>query len=437
MFENPGFDFPWRKRCGNEDSPSHDSRIVKTRQPPCVHAPGVSIPSGGILAAARRGRGSDRGVRRTNAGVGRRHLARRSHRSTADRTDKNTNDDNEDDDGKGSNAGGVDVEEDGAGPRYLACPFYKFDPARHFRCYRKYQLKRCSDVTMHILRCHNLGTLYCSKCWRTWKNNELLLWENHTSQNPPCQFVPEPESLLPREATALIELDVMRLSEYEKWYRMWDLLFMSHQRPPSPYVEPGFGEVLLLIGHSHDSLLRELPLLLLEIGIQVDHQAVQYLGNRIDGIYRQSLIPGQSQSPRYRRQHAIQQQQELQMQMQHPQQLLQMQELQLQQPQAAGVESAAINAIMPAQLTVDDMEVYNVFRNMDGLMDEYIHQDAGLDDIMQFLGDDNNLAPESPPPPLPCSSKENSLENVASPQVPLPNVAKVFTAEETLFDHCK
>ncbi|KAM3506513.1 hypothetical protein MY10362_002322 [Beauveria mimosiformis] len=424
--------------------PSHDSKILKTRQPPCVHAPEVSMPSGGILAAARRGRGSGRDVRRTNAGVGRRRPPGRSHRSTAGRTDKNTNDDIEDDDGKGSNDGGVDVEEDGARSRYLACPFYKFDPARHFRCYCRYQLKRYSDVKVHILRCHNLGTLYCSKCWRTWNNNEFLLWENHASQNPPCQFVPEPESLLPREATALKELDVMGLSEYEKWYRMWDLLFMSHQRPPSPYMEPGFGEVLLLIGHSHDSLLRELPLLLLEIGIQVDHQAVQYLGNRIDSIYRQSLIPGHSQSPRYRRQHAIQQQQqeELQMQMQPPQQLLQMQEPQLQQPQAAGVESAAITATMPAQLTVDDIEVYDVLRNMDGLMDEYIHQDASLDDMMQFFGDGNNLAPESPPPPLPCSSKEKSLENLAAPQVLVPNVAKVkrpalqvVTAEETLFDH--
>ncbi|KAM3455626.1 hypothetical protein MY3296_002337 [Beauveria thailandica] len=419
--------------------PSHDSKILKTRQPPFVHAPGVSMPSGGILAAGHRSRGSGRGVRRTNAGVGRRHAAGRSHRSSAGRTDQNINDDNKDNHGKGSKDEdvdfdeGVDVEEDGAGPRLLACPFYKFDPARHFRCYRKYELKRYSDVKMHILRCHNLGTLYCSKCWRTWKNNEVLLWENHASQNPPCQFVPEPESLHSREATALEELNVKGLSEYDKWYRMWDMLFICHQRPPSPYVEPGFGEMLLLIGHSHDSVLRELPLLLLELGIQVDHQAVQYLGNRIDGIYRQSLFPGQSQSPRYRRQHAIQQQQEPQLQMQEPQ---------LQQPQAAGVESTAIDVIMPAQLSVDDMELYDVIRDMDGFMDEYNYQDAGLDDMMQFLGDSNSFASESPPPPLPSSSKEDSLESPAAPQVPLPNVVRVrrpalqvFTSEETLFDH--
>ncbi|KAM3440364.1 hypothetical protein NHJ13734_003303 [Beauveria thailandica] len=402
--------------------PSHDSKILKTRQPPCVHAPGVSMPSSGILAAGHRSRGSGRGVRRTNAGVGRRHAAGRSHRSSAGRTDQNINDDNKDNHGKGSKDEdvdfdeGVDVEEDGAGPRLLACPFYKFDPARHFRCYRKYELKRYSDVKMHILRCHNLGTLYCSKCWRTWKNNEVLLWENHASQNPPCQFVPEPESLHSREATALEELNVKGLSEYDKWYRMWDMLFICHQRPPSPYVEPGFGEMLLLIGHSHDSVLRELPLLLLELGIQVDHQAVQYLGNRIDGIYRQSLFPGQSQSPRYRRQHAIQQQQEPQLQMQEPQ---------LQQPQAAGVESTAIDVIIPAQLSVDDMELYDVIRDMDGFMDEYNYQDAGLDDMMQFLDDSNSFASESPPPPLPSSSKEDSLERPAAPQVPLPNVVRV------------
>ncbi|KAM0664873.1 hypothetical protein ACQRIT_000507 [Beauveria bassiana] len=365
---------------------------------------------------APRGRSSGRGVRRTNAGVGRSYRGGRSHRSSASLTDKNTNDDNEDHDGKRSIHVGVDVEEDGARPRCLACPFYKFDPARHFDCYRKYQLMRYSDVKQHILRRHSLGTLYCSNCWRTWKNNELLLWQSHVAQIPPCQFVPEPESLRPQEATALLELDVATLSQHEKWYRMWDLLFIDHQRPLSPYVENGFGEILLLVDHSHDSLLRELPLLLSELGIQVDHQAVQFLGNRIDGIYRQSLIPGQSQSPRYRRQHAIQQQQELQLQLQGPQ---------LQQLREDGVESAAISAIMPAQLTVDGMEEYYGIRYTDGFMDDYIHQDAGLDDIMQFFGDGNNFAPESPPLPLHASIKEESFENPAAPPVPLPNVARV------------
>ncbi|KAM3478086.1 hypothetical protein MY5147_002373 [Beauveria neobassiana] len=375
--------------------------------------------------SAPRDRSSGRGVRRTNAGVGRSYRGRRSHRSTASLTDKNTNDDNEDHDDKRSFHVGVDVEEDGARSRCLACPFYKFDPARHFDCYRKYQFMRYSDVKQHILRRHSLGTLYCSNCWRTWKNNELLLWQSHVAQIPACQFVPEPESLRPQEATALLELDVATLSQYEKWYRMWDLLFIDHQRPPSPYVEPGFGEILLLIGHSHDSLLRELPLLLSELGIQVDHQAVQFLGNRIDGIYRQSLIPGQSQSPRYRRQHAIQQQQALQLQMQQPQQLLQLQGPQLQQLQEDSVESAVISAIMPAQLTVDGMEEYYGIRYTDGFMDEYIHQDAGLNDMMQFFGDGNNFVPESPPTPLPSSIKEVSSENPAAPPVPLPNVARV------------
>ncbi|KAM3547081.1 hypothetical protein ARSEF1564_000122 [Beauveria bassiana] len=374
---------------------------------------------------APRGRSSGRGVRRTNAGVGRSYRGGRSHRSTASLTDKNTNDDNEDHDGKGSIHVGVDVEEDGARSRCLACPFYKFDPARHFDCYRKCQLMRYSDVTQHILRCHSLGTLYCSNCWRTWKNNELLLWQSHVAQIPACQFVPEPESLRPQEATALLELDLATLSQHEKWYRMWDLLFIDHQRPPSPYVEPGFGEILLLIGHSHDSLLRELPLLLSELGIQVDYQAVQFLGNRIDGIYRQSLIPGQSQSPRYRRQHAIQQQQELQLQMQQLQQLLQLQGPLLQQLQEDDVESAAISAIMPAQLTVDGMEEYYGIRYTDGFMDEYIHQDVGLDAIMQFSPDGYHFAPECPPPPLPSSIKEESSENPAAPPVPVPNVARL------------
>ncbi|KAM3536169.1 hypothetical protein MY4038_000635 [Beauveria bassiana] len=374
---------------------------------------------------APRGRSSGRGVRRTNAGVGRSYRGGRSHRSTASLTDKNTNDDNEDHDGKGSIHVGVDVEEDGAWSRCLACPFYKFDPARHFDCYLKYQLIRYSDVTQHILRCHSLGTLYCSNCWRTWKNNELLLWQSHVAQIPACQFVPEPESLRPQEATALLELDLATLSQHEKWYRMWDLLFIDHQRPPSPYVEPGFGEILLLIGHSHDSLLRELPLLLSELGIQVDYQAVQFLGNRIDGIYRQSLIPGQSQSPRYRRQHAIQQQQELQLQMQQLQQQLQLQGPLLQQLQEDDVESAAISAIMPAQLTVDGMEEYYGTRYTDGFMDECIHQDVGLDAIMQFFPDGYHFAPECPPPPLPSSIKEESSENLAAPSVPVLNVARL------------
>ncbi|KAM3505062.1 hypothetical protein MY11210_008124 [Beauveria gryllotalpidicola] len=404
MFQNPGFDFPLRRRCGDEDNPSHDSKTIKTRQPPCVHAPRVSVPSGGILEASRRGRGSGRGVRRTNAGVGRGRDSGRGDQSTSGRTDKNTNDDNEDNDGKGSNDGGGDFEEDSAMPRLLACPFYKFDPARHFRCYRKYELRRYSDVKGHIFRCHTLtydGANYCPNCWRTWKKNEELLWVNHMSQIPrPCHHVPEPECLHPQEVIALDELDVTGLSEYKKWYRMWDLLFISHQAPPSPYVEHGLGEILLLVGHSHDTLLRELPVLLLELGIQVDYQVVQYLGNRIDGIYRQSLISGQPQSPRYRRQHAIQQQQEMQ--------------LQMRQSQAPGLEASDISAIVPAHLNL---------HSMDGIMDEFIHQDAGWDDAMHILGDGNNFTPGSPPPQAPSSSKKLPLENPAAPQMSLPGLA--------------
>jgi hypothetical protein len=152
MSENPGFDLSLRKRRGDEDNPSHDSEILQKQQPPSVQAPGASVPNGGVSVAARRRR------RRRRRGVRRRRSidSGRGDQSTAGRTDNNPNDDNEDNDGKGSNDGGFDAEEDGAMSHYLACPFYKFDTAQHFRCYCKYKLERLPDVRRHILRCHSL-----------------------------------------------------------------------------------------------------------------------------------------------------------------------------------------------------------------------------------------------------------------------------------------
>ncbi|PMB71912.1 hypothetical protein BM221_002008 [Beauveria bassiana] len=71
------------------------------------------------------------------------------------------------------------------------------------------------------------------------------------------------------------------------------------------------------------------------------------------------------------------------------------------------------------------MEEYYGTRYTDGFMDECIHQDVGLDAIMQFFPDGYHFAPECPPPPLPSSIKEESSENLAAPSVPVLNVARL------------
>ncbi|KAH8666157.1 hypothetical protein BGZ61DRAFT_121444 [Ilyonectria robusta] len=151
----------------------------------------------------------------------------------------------------------------------LACPFYKLDPYRHYRCLEKHKLKRLADVRQHINRAHVVGDHYCPTCWAIFPTKGTL--DSHVRAGN-CPGVPELtkigidnpilHGLLPEEAVRLAVIPRLP-TETDKWYWMWDTLFSEHPRPASPYVMEGIAEPMALLARDGEHRLQEnLPALL-------------------------------------------------------------------------------------------------------------------------------------------------------------------------------
>lgn len=185
--------------------------------------------------------------------------------------------------------------------RSLACPFYKFDPVRYFRCYRRYGLRRFSDVKQHIQRCHSLGPLYCTNCWVSWPESEDDQFTAHISQSA-CLRVYEIDRLLPHEATRMNAYDATG-TEPEKWYGLWELLFPNSPRPSSPYVDLEIREVISIVtDRCAPALEQQLAGLLFQAGLAPTFESIPLLSQWIHSIYTSALAQdAAARQPRYRR----------------------------------------------------------------------------------------------------------------------------------------
>lgn len=169
---------------------------------------------------------------------------------------------------KGAHGG---EEEEAPSGRLWACPFYKFDPRRHYNCVEKHKLKKFAHVKQHVSRKHILkSNYYCMACNSQWENDQWEQWNVHI-RSPDCQgklrFNPDDSPLHHSCPPGYDRLNSMpRGSSTEKWYWMWDQLFPEYQhlRPESPFVESGIAEpVSLFAQHLRSVLHLALPSLLM------------------------------------------------------------------------------------------------------------------------------------------------------------------------------
>ncbi|KAJ6788381.1 hypothetical protein PWT90_04641 [Aphanocladium album] len=188
-----------------------------------------------------------------------------------------------------------------AAARYFACPFYKFDPKKHFRCFRKYDLHRYSDVKQHIVRRHSLSPLYCSNCWTSFSDNKEYEYRQHLETGN-CSKQPISEDLFPHEVAALNNLVLngpgRRASDSSRWFSAWDLLFPGHSRPSSPYVEEGPVELCTLLTSSSHALRGVLPSLLDSLGVSAGQETTALLAQQIHELYTRSLAAEPADSRR-------------------------------------------------------------------------------------------------------------------------------------------
>ncbi|CAG9982354.1 unnamed protein product [Clonostachys byssicola] len=130
----------------------------------------------------------------------------------------------------------------------LSCPFYKYAPMRHWRCYRKYTFKRASDVKFHIQRVHLVGEHYCVICFKEFDNAQQLQDHNHIPDFC-CLPLQGPERLFQEtfDELARAMAHVRGSSDADKWYVMYRHIFPNASVPTSPYVSLTFDEPLAIM----------------------------------------------------------------------------------------------------------------------------------------------------------------------------------------------
>ncbi|CAH0047096.1 unnamed protein product [Clonostachys solani] len=140
-------------------------------------------------------------------------------------------------------------------PPSFSCPFYKYSPLRHWRCYRKYTFKRVSDVKSHIERVHLVGKHYCAICFQEFDNAQQL--QDHScTANFCCLPLEGPERLFQETFDELGRAlaHTRGLSDADKWYMMYRQIFPNASVPMSPLT---FDEPLRIMRENalfHESL---------------------------------------------------------------------------------------------------------------------------------------------------------------------------------------
>jgi len=116
----------------------------------------------------------------------------------------------------------------------LACPFVKFDPLKHDKCYT-FVLKGISRVKQHLERVHSIPA-HCPRCYAVFRNNAEAR-DKHVREGI-CQTVPERYLEGIDEATMRkLKRRITSKSVQESWYSIYTLLFPGANKPESPFMD--------------------------------------------------------------------------------------------------------------------------------------------------------------------------------------------------------
>ena len=128
--------------------------------------------------------------------------------------------------------------------RLFACPFAKLDPSKYSRenlgepnywncgncC-----LRDISRLKQHLYRVHSRPAYYCGSCFQSFKIREDL--DQHTRQRPACELSsPKYADRMTDNQFQSIKRRVIRGDPCELWFSIFQILFPSAPKPPSPYV---------------------------------------------------------------------------------------------------------------------------------------------------------------------------------------------------------
>lgn len=149
-------------------------------------------------------------------------------------------------------------------PDVFACPYWKLNPGRYHTCF-PLDLRTVSRVKQHLNRKH-APRFYCHRCWSTFEKAELHT--THMMRESADMCAPNPsatlDGLLHEQRDRLSrKCQHANMSERDKWFTVWDIVFPQAQRPSSPYRNNQLSEDCAsfqeyALRHGPDILLHEL-----------------------------------------------------------------------------------------------------------------------------------------------------------------------------------
>lgn len=119
----------------------------------------------------------------------------------------------------------------------FACPFLKWKPIQHGHCC-SYYLTSATRVKQHLLRVHR-PPVYCPRCGTIFDGETAEAQrDSHARQEPSCEACKvEYDWITEAQERQLHKKSSPKLSDEQKWFAMFDILFPEHRpRPDCPYL---------------------------------------------------------------------------------------------------------------------------------------------------------------------------------------------------------
>lgn len=123
----------------------------------------------------------------------------------------------------------------------LACPFYKWDPARYRNC-RRILLTKISYVKQHILRAHRMPP-HCQICNGSFQTDDQLRQHVRSMTCERRPYAP-PDGVTEERMIQLRSRVNQKNSLENQWYEVFDILFPGSARPASVYLDPELSQDL-------------------------------------------------------------------------------------------------------------------------------------------------------------------------------------------------
>ena len=162
-----------------------------------------------------------------------------SHKRKRQNNGDNSGDNSDEDDHRARRRKPLSLSDSTGRPRFLACPFWKLDPPKHWECFQR-KHDTISRVKQHLARRHT-PEHYCQRCYAQFASKNTL--QDHLRSHP-CLLADgaKLDGISAEESRSLTRKSRSRGNVQAQWYEIWEILFGEKPRPASVYIELDLSE---------------------------------------------------------------------------------------------------------------------------------------------------------------------------------------------------